>query len=182
MLWFPTLPELQTDACRATAQSVRQGAALVVVEGVATRAYHAWLRDVLKRLIATHHTLELFVDARRLRAYHAGVRAEEAELLLRFRKRVPAMRVLVRSRLQALGLSVVDLTLSGCVHAYSSVTKFQATLAPAVPPEAYAIDRAAPESGRRVSEKPRPAGRDSEHPASAPGEGLLGERRRAAGY
>lgn len=130
MLWFPALPRLQDDECRARAESVRPGAALLVVEGVANEAYQVWLRDVLKRLVATHGTLEVFVDARRVRAYEPPVREEDAELLLSFGKRIARVHVLVRSRLLAVGLAVADLALSGSVKAYAAPSKFDAALAP----------------------------------------------------
>jgi hypothetical protein len=136
MLWYPALPEFRTARCRATARSVRPGAALIVVEGVADAAYQAWLRDVLGRLVATHGTVELFVDARRVRAYEPSVREEEAELVLSFGDRLPAVHVLVRSRLQAFGLLVADLALTGSVRAYAAFSKFRAALCPETLPVA----------------------------------------------
>lgn len=133
MLWFPALPELRSGRCRATARSVRQGAALIVIEGVADAAYVAWLHDVLKRLIATHGELELFVDARQMRGYVPTIREEEAELVLSFGEKLPAVHVLVRSRLRAIGLSLADLALTGSVRAYGAFSKFRAALEPESP-------------------------------------------------
>jgi hypothetical protein len=131
MLWFPALPPLRDDECRAFAQSVRPGAAFLEIEGEANRAYQAWLRDVLKRLVATHGTLELFVDARQMRAYETPRREQDAELLLRFGKRITRVHVLVRSRLMAVGVALADLmTLSGSVRAYAAPEKFDAAMAP----------------------------------------------------
>jgi hypothetical protein len=136
MLWFPALPSLRHANCRATAQSVRQGAAFLVVDGVMNSAYQVWLRDVLRRLIATHGTLELFVDARQVHGYKPPQRAEDAELLLSLSDKITRVHVLVRSRLLALSLSVADLTLSGSVSAYAKLTKFHAVLAPESLPQA----------------------------------------------
>jgi hypothetical protein len=136
MLWFPALPPLKNAKCRATAQSVRQGAAFLDIDGAMNGAYQAWQRDVLRRLIATHSTLELFIDARQVRDYRPPQRAEDAELLLSLSDKITRVHVLVRSRLLAVGLSVADLTLSGSVSAYAKPSKFYAALAPAGLPQA----------------------------------------------
>ncbi|HEU4409512.1 MAG TPA: hypothetical protein VFS43_29925 [Polyangiaceae bacterium] len=61
---------------------MRQGAALVAVDGVADGAYVAGLRDVLGRPVATPGSLERCIDARGVRADEPFVREEEAELVL----------------------------------------------------------------------------------------------------
>jgi hypothetical protein len=66
----------------------------------------------------------IFVDCARMSGYHPACRSESVRFLKAHRSRIECFRILIGSKLGAMGVSVVNLALDGLLEGYYDPAEF----------------------------------------------------------
>jgi hypothetical protein len=101
-----------------------QGFLVARLAGYGEAEFAGPILDALEKILLTKRVVRLFFDAEQLHGYDSQLRTTLTEQFRNERSKIEVFRVLSRSRLVGLGISVANLALSGLVTVHSKRAEF----------------------------------------------------------
>lgn len=131
---YPRLVRFAGESERGSweAFSPARGVAVLRIEGHMVRSDAVSFFGALDRIIGKQHGIDMFDDFELFTRYDPGVREVYAEWNVERGPQIGISHVLVRSKIVAMGLSVVNIAQRRRMDTYANRARFEAALSAAV--------------------------------------------------